>query len=297
MRKIAIVTGAKGFVGRALTISLESDGYSIINPSHKECESKELLDTFFKNQLRALDIDVVYVLGWSGVAVQSERNSITTQFKNVETTINLLNALRPYRIRKIVFVGSVSELEFIFSFGKKDKLPPITCYGSSKIYADTITRYYCEERNIEYSSGFISSIYGPGEISEKFICSSIKKLLKNEHLNFSSGNQLYDFVYIDDAILDLVTLNKSEFNGQYIIGSGKYIPLRDFIHDMCAVFDKDTDEHRTFGQKGGESLDLSLLPYKLDFISNVAKLKRTNFKEGIRKTAQFLIDEGVITNE
>lgn len=297
MSKLAVVTGANGFVGRALTVSLESDGYSVIKPVHKDCENKDLLDIFFKKHVGSLPIDVVYVLGWSGVAVQAQRNSIITQFKNVETTINLLDSLRAYSIRKIVFVGSVSELEFIFSFGKKDKLPPISCYGSSKIYADTLTRYYCEDRNIEYSSGFISSIYGPGEVSEKFICSSIKKLLKNEHLNFSSGNQLYDFVYIDDAILDLITLNKSEFNGQYIIGSGKYIPLRDFIHDMCAVFDKDTDEHRTFGQRGGESLDLSLLPYKLDFISNVANLKRTNFKEGIRKTAQFLINEGVITNE
>ena len=295
MIKTALITGAKGFVGSALCQSLQND-YQIINASHSDCLDLNSLRDCFDANINSHEIDVVYILGWSGVAVQSQRNSIDIQFNNVQSVVNLLNVLRAYKVRKIVFVGSVSELEFIFSFGKKEKLPLITCYGASKIYADTLTRYYCQERNISYSSGFISSIYGPGEISDKFICSSIKKLLNNEHLSFSSGNQLYDFVYIDDAILDLITLKEDEFNGQYIIGSGKYIPLKSFIHQMCAVFNKDTDEFRTFGSTGGESLDLSKLPYKLEFISNVANLKRTEFVEGIRKTADFLISQGVINN-
>lgn len=297
MNKLAIVTGSSGFVGTNLVTALQNDNYKVIKPTHTQCDNENILLKYLQEEVLNKEIDIVYILGWSGVSKINERNSINTQFKNVETTFNLLNILSNFSIRKIVFVGSVSELEFIFSFGKENKLPPITCYGASKIYADTMTRYFCEQNNIAYSSGFISSIYGPGEISDKFICSSIKKLLSNEHLNFSSGNQLYDFAYIDDVILDLITLKESKYNGQYIIGSGKYIPLKNFIHDMCSVFNKDSDEFRTFGSQGGESLELSKLPYKLDFISNIANLKRTDFKEGIKKTADFLIEKGVITYE
>ncbi|MDE5873831.1 MAG: NAD-dependent epimerase/dehydratase family protein [Lachnospiraceae bacterium] len=48
-------------------------------------------------------------------------------------------------------------------------------------------------------SAVISDIYGEGESSPRLINSSIRKLLNNEETSFSTGEQMYDFVYIEDA--------------------------------------------------------------------------------------------------
>lgn len=279
-----LITGSSGFIGKALTNKLLSLGYQVI-PIHHNDNIKDI-----KEKIKDIQINCCFLLGWGGVN-GAQRNKQETQLQNINNIANQIQILSEINIKKIVFASSISEFEFIKSICKTDILPPISLYGGSKLYAHLLVRDFCEKNNIQYGFGYISAVYGPGEISDKFICSSIKKLIfTNDVLEFSSGEQLFDFVYIDDVVEDLITLGTSAYHGSYLIGSGQHKPLKHWIHEMCSVFNKDNDSFIKFGAKsGGESVNLSEFPWlKIDFLSNIAKLQRKNFKEGILDTASFL---------
>ena len=289
IKRNIVLTGANGFIGRSLVKHLH-EKENIVRLEHK-LSFNEIRVIF--SQLKV--IDCFFILGWGGVS-GNERGSIDVQLSNIIHIKNILDIIRDCKVlvKKIVFASSVAEFEFIKSICKDSKLPPISLYGGSKLYAHLILRDYCEKSNIKYCFTFISSVYGPGEISDKFICSNLKKLIfTNDILEFSSSVQLFDFVYIDDVVSDLLfILNNDNILGNYLIGSGCYKPLKLFIEQMAAVFDKNNDHFLKFGCKNaGESLDLSEFKwFSIDFISNKYHLERTPFEKGILLTSKFLMD-------
>lgn len=46
--------------------------------------------------------------------------------------------------------------------------------------------------------GVITNAYGEGEISQRFINTTIKKMLRGEELKFTSATQNYDFIHVRD---------------------------------------------------------------------------------------------------
>jgi nucleoside-diphosphate-sugar epimerase len=284
--KTLVVTGSHGFIGKALIDGLNQEaGATVIKLAHN--------DNFdnFENLHKDKEIDCFYVLGWGGIS-GPDRQSISCQTNNISYLKQILNLISKLKVKKIFFASSVAELEFIKAIFKENDLPPISLYGSAKLFAHCLVRSFCEKNNITCCFGYISAVYGPGEVSSKLICSSIQKLaISNEKLYFSKGDQLFDFVYIDDLVADLKYIGVNpDVTGQYLIGSGEYIPLRNWLEDMCDVFDKNSNEFREFSNiSGGESLDLKEISWiNIDFLSNIKNLPRTPFKKGIENTANFL---------
>ena len=74
---------------------------------------------------------------------------------------------------------------------------------------------------ISYMAGLVTNVYGPGETSQRLINSSVRKLLAEKPTEFTSGNQMYDFIYISDAARYFHAIGeKGRKGGTYYIGSG-----------------------------------------------------------------------------
>ena len=178
------------------------------------------------------DIDVLYHLAWIGSA-GSLRGDVNTQLDNVRFSCDTVKACADMQCKRFVFASSIMEYE-IMAVMQSDKVPGInTLYSSAKVAADYMTRTLAGNMGIQYIRAVISNIYGAGEISPRLINTSLRKLLAGEHCAFSTGEQIYDFIYITDAAKTFVAIGeKGLANGTYYIGSLSPKPLKDFLYAM-----------------------------------------------------------------
>ena len=146
----------------------------------------------------------------------------------------------------------------------QNSVPPINnCYSVSKYTADFMTQAIANNIGIEYVGIVISNIYGEGEESKRFINTTIKKMIKGESIELSSCEQLYDFIYISDAVRAIYLVAKAGMNNQrYYIGSIEQIPLKQYVIQMKEVCNSNSE--LLFGKikSSSKGLDYSVIDSK-----------------------------------
>jgi dolichol-phosphate mannosyltransferase len=165
----------------------------------------------------------------------------------------LANALAQSGCRRLVTAGSSSEYGTVNEAIAESRAPdPDDPYGVAKLAGGLLARVAGRELGLTTAHLRIFSLYGPGEDARRLVASVIAALLQGRPVPLSPGEQVRDFVYVDDAAdafldaaerpaLDGVTLN---------IGSGTQTSVR----EMCLL---------VAAQTGGEELlRFGELPYR-----------------------------------
>lgn len=253
--KKAIVTGANGFVGGAVTKELINNGYKVIaldleghNGNLPE-DGNIIFYSFsldnsaeLKERLREKDIDIFYHFAWAGSA-GAARADTSLQLKNAQWTIDCLKLAKELGCSRFVNAGSIMELETIkavFNPGNKPGLGYI--YGSGKLVAHTMCKSVAADIGIDLVWAMITNAYGVGERSPRMVNTTIQKCIRGEAPQFTAGTQNYDFVYIDDVAraFRLIGENGKAFH-EYLIGSSHAKPLKEFLLEMKAAIAPDLD--------------------------------------------------------
>jgi nucleoside-diphosphate-sugar epimerase len=84
--------------------------------------------------------------------------------------------------------------------------------------------------------GRIFWLYGCHEYSQRLVPSVICSLLKGEVAKCSHGNQIRDFLYVQDVADAFVALLSSDIRGCVNIASGKAIVIKDIIFTIADYF-------------------------------------------------------------
>lgn len=305
MKKV-IVTGANGFVGTALCKALSDSGVSVIAVIRNENENIETIKNipnlnivycdladFYRLDEFVLDrnIDVLYHLAWVGSA-GSLRGDYTIQVNNVRYTCETIEACVKMNIHRFVFASSIMEYEIVAQM-ETDGIPGInTLYSSAKISADYMARTLAGKFGVDYIRAVISNIYGPGESSPRLINTSIRKMLAGEHCSFSAGEQLYDFIYIDDAAKSFVEIGRKGIsNRTYYIGSLNPRPLREFL--MILRDQVNPNIKIGLGDIEFNGVSLSYKEFNVFAVKDDTGFEpKVSFEEGIQKTIQWIKENG-----
>lgn len=300
--KKAIVTGANGFVGTALCRELCKQGIQVIavvrNKTEFICKTKDLpelavvcLDlSQFRNLAETIpdrDIDILYHLAWEGSA-GALRGDSDVQINNVRYACDTVKACADMGVRRFVFAASIMEYE-INAVMATDAAPGInTLYSSAKTAADYMARAIAGSLGIDYIRAVISNIYGPGEVSPRLINTSLKKMILGEHCAFSSGEQFYDFIYIDDAAKAFIAIGeKGKANRTYYIGSQERRKLKDFLIEMKNQIDPEMEIG--LGEIPFHGVSLSYEEFDRNAVKeDTGFVPQVSFAEGIRNTADWL---------
>ena len=298
--KTAIVTGANGFVGRAVVEALRTNGVEVFTVSHSGQEQEDdhsfICDMDNYNDLPVffdkVTPDVFYHFAWQGTSGKV-RGDEKVQLKNIEGTCSAVRAASRIGCKRFVFASSIMEYE-VDSAVKAQKNPNISdIYSTAKLTADYMARIIAADLKIEYVSSLISNIYGPGEKSVRLINSSIKKLLNGEHISLSPCNQLYDFIYISDAANMFVAIGDKGIPGKiYYIGNSKVRPLKEFMIEMRDVVAPDME--LGFGEIPFNGVSLTYDEFDKESIYKDTGIKPIiSFAEGIRLTKDYIIKESL----
>lgn len=299
--KSAIITGATGFIGKSVVHELISNGITVYafarnldllekHPLVKPISYSLENGISIENEiiLKNKKIDVFYHFAWDGYIGESRSNA-KLQLENIQYTLDALNMASRLNCHKFIGAGSIMEQESIqLVYNTHKEVPLSTTYGSAKVTAHLMSKALASSLSIEYIWPFITNTYGVGEISPRFINSTLRKIINKEDLNFTSAQQNYDFIYITDLAKAYHLIGeKGKANRKYAIGSGSAQPLKNFILKMISA----TSYPKTpiFGGVSFDGVQLPLKEYSIDILQTDTKfLPEVTFEEGILQTQKWL---------
>ena len=129
-------------------------------------------------------------------------------------------------------------------------------------------------------------VYGPCQDENRILPQVIKGCLKNKKFNVSSGNQLRDFCYIDDAVRAIILALKSKKSSGEIfnIGNGKPKKIKKIIIRICKIIGGGKPQ---FGKiKYRKDENMKLYPNIKKAKTNLKWKPRVDFNKGLKLTIQ-----------
>ncbi len=115
---------------------------------------------------------------------------------------------------------------------------PDTPFGAAKNLARDLARIEVSRmQGMRFIWARILSIYGPQDRETAMVMTTLRKLIRGEIPEFSSGEQIWDFLYADDAARALADMLELGLDGQiYVVGSGQGQPLRNYLAALVRPF-------------------------------------------------------------
>lgn len=248
----AIITGGTGGIGLPLIRALLEDRVEVLMlrrrdtsramvlPEHKllhiEYYALEELGMYVPQKA---GYDVFFHLGW-GKTSQEERNNIMLQMKNVEYSCEAVKLAR--RCGCHTFIGAGSQAEY----GRHNSplapgtiCTPENAYGVAKLSACYATKLLCRDYGIRHIWPRVLSGYGLYDNVHSVLISGILKGLEGGKLEFSKGEQVWDFVYLDDIADAFYKMAQKGKDGAiYTVGSGKARTMREYLTILCEKLGK-----------------------------------------------------------
>lgn len=299
--KRVIITGADGFVGaNTVDCFLKNDVEVIavdisekpnrLKPHNKltyiNCNISNIDE--FKALIPYGEYDAMVHFAWEGSA-GPKRVDYNLQLQNALTTVECMKLAKEIGCKRFVAAGSIMEYEVeaaVHTQGNKPGMAYI--YGMGKHIAHCICKSVAADIGIELVWPLISNAYGVGELSPRFVNTTLRKMINKEELQFTSGTQNYDFVYVTDVAkaFYLVTKLGKPFC-EYMIGSGNAKQLKDFIiemRDSCSP-----ESELTFGDVPFTGTNMPLNIFDISDLKNdTGFVPEVSFAEGSKLTMEWL---------
>jgi nucleoside-diphosphate-sugar epimerase len=245
-----LVTGASGFIGGHLVKRLSKAGAEVVqtvgaksDSMHDSC-NKIQLDLFEKHRVEDFFLkfkpDYVIHLAYkkSGRLVNQEFRELYDQ--NIALSLNVIEAsLANQNIKGFIFLGSCDEYGVVEKpFLELSQERPINSYGLSKLAVTKILQGLFQAQNFPATILRPSIVYGPGQGVDMFVPSIISCLLAQKEFPMTFGEQLRDFIYIDDlvdAIIYVMLTGARAYGSAINIGSGVSYLLKDVANLIAGM--------------------------------------------------------------
>ena len=98
---------------------------------------------------------------------------------------------------------------------------------------------FCQQVELSSAWGRIFFLYAPHEYPQRLVSSVIRSLLKGEVARCSHGNQIRDFLYVQDVADGFIALLDSQVNGAVNIASGSPIALKEVIYQIAGKLNRE----------------------------------------------------------
>lgn len=262
-----LVTGASGFVGAAVVrraVALGLPVTALVGPASDIARLAPLARDI---DIARADITDTRALA---AAVADARPELCIHLAAAgavvrEDALDLLlaaNALAPARLahalaaagaRRLVTAGSSSEYGTVEGpMDESRACDPDDPYGVSKLAGGLLARVAGRDAGLETAHLRLFSVYGPGEDPRRLVTSVVRALVAGRPLELTPGEQVRDFVYVDDVAEALLTAALApEVDGLTVnVGTG----VETTVRDLCL---------RIAGLTGGDDLlDFGARPYR-----------------------------------
>ena len=300
MEKV-IITGADGFVGSYTVNHFLEHGKEVLaldmgekprrlqphpNLKYMQCDIKDIAGLLSKVEEGRYDTFIHFA--WAGSA-GPERMDYKLQLQNALDTVECLIAAKELGCSRFLCSGSIMEYEVEAAVHSQESRPGMGyIYGMGKHIAHCMCKSVAANIGIELVWPMITNAYGVGELSPRFVNTTLRKIIKGEPLQFTAATQNYDFVYVTDVAKAIYLIaEKGRPFCEYMVGSGNARPLREFIHDMVDACGSDAKP--LFGDVPFTGTNMPLATFSTDAIRKDCGFEtEVSFAEGTKRTMDWL---------
>lgn len=246
MKKVVLLTGATGFVGRQIFAALlkanvgvrlvvRDSGEShlslagaaeIVRTSDIFRESAEWWATTCKG------VDTVIHSAWyaePGLYLQSPKN-----LDCLAGTLRLAAGCAQAGVRRFVGIGSCAEYDMSTGYlSSQTPLRPSTPYAGAKAAAFLALSTLLPQQGIEFAWFRLFYLYGEGEDARRLVPYLRSKLSAGEPAELTSGNQIRDYLDVSVAGAQITALALGPTTGAVNICSGKAQTVRELAEQIA----------------------------------------------------------------
>ncbi len=269
-----LVTGCAGFIGSNLCETLLKENHSVIGIDNfdtyypKENKQDNMKNIIIDSNFKFYELDilndvmldeifkennidvVIHLAGKAGV-----RNSSLYPLDYIKTniygTINILECMKKYDIKKMIFASSSSVYGNCKSkkFSEEEKgLKQLSIYALSKKTAEEFIEFYSRTYNFQAICLRFFTVYGNRQRPDLAISKFANQIKNNKPITiYGDGSTYRDYTHIKDIIQGIIASIEYDKTQYEIInlGSGKPIKLTKLISLLEKYLNKDANIQQT----------------------------------------------------
>lgn len=272
---IFLITGGSSFLGVTFAQLLVKEGHVVYLACRKA--SKRNLNIPINDNVHVIYyeglceiesiakyisyIDIFIHLAWDGTGHEGRDNEELQQ-KNITYSLTALNVAKKLKCKLFVGAGSQAEYGKVNTLITENTICRPECeYGKAKLEFGNIASERCSIMGMKYIHLRIFSLFGENDHPWTLVMSCIRKMLNNEDVKLSSCEQLWNFLYVKDAVKQIYLLCnhviiQHDFKHEvYNIASNDTRKLRNFVEDMYQLTEsKSVIDFGGYRQASGVSL-------------------------------------------
>ncbi len=227
----AVVTGADGFIGRALVERLTHDGQNIFAAGRS---ARRMEDPLFWEELPAAR--TLYHLAGKTYVPDSWRDPGGFVTANVVGTQNALTWCKRHEARLVLASAYIYGLPERLPIHEEDPVKPNNPYAMSKHLAEQLCAFASEYEKIDVAVLRLFNVYGPGQRGDFLIPTLLSQIVSGGEVKVMDLTPRRDFVFIDDVIEAFVrAANAPQGFHRFNIGSGQSHSVGEIIGMMQSV--------------------------------------------------------------
>jgi len=309
VKELVLVTGGAGFIGSHLVERLLAEGsrvrvldnFSTGNRANLPFASRYRRELEIRRgDVRRLDAVVRAARGARVIFHQAAMRSVPRSVRdplgandnNVTGTLNVLEAARRCRVRRVVYASSSSVYGARPDLPKREDQPvaPVSPYAVSKAAGEQYAAVWARLYGVETVGLRYFNVFGPRQdpkseyaaVIPRFIRWALRASPLEVH---GDGTQSRDFTYIDNVVeANVLAARAPDAPGEvFNVGCGDRVSLLAIVDKLEAILDRPLARRHTPSRAGD-------VPHTL---ADVTKAKRllgytplVGFDEGLRRTVE-----------
>lgn len=249
------VTAANCFIGLPLVKRAASLGWNVIAVVRESNNQREYISSISNVRVIELNledygklgekigpVDCAVLLTWNGTRGQTRMDE-QLQESNYRYNMDAVQSLVANGCKRILSAGSQAEYGLYNEMITEDTpCKPNTAYGRYKLKFYEGAFEFCKKRGVSFKEPRFFSLYGPGDYENTLIMRSIRSMLDNKPCELTEAIQMWDYLYIDDAVEALTMLCEKECaDGVYNFGSGDCRQLKEYIEEQKDILGSNSE--------------------------------------------------------